>query len=372
MSTLWDDVREDFPAANRHVYLNAASHSPIPRPVREAVATFYRELEEEADPWDEWVTRAEGVRQRVAQLIGADADEIAFVPNTSTGINLVVDLIGGDGAVLTDEVEFPALTLPWIHRGIAVHFMPVVEGVVRREFFDADQAPRAATIVVSHVQFSNGCRQDLAAFGAIKAQRWLVVGGSQSVGAFPVDVRAARVDALACSGHKWLCAGYGAGFLFVDRSLLEARPPASIGWLSVEKPYGFENRSFELLGSARRVEMGCPPFAGIFTLGAAVQYLMGLGIDMVAKRILALNTHLTESLERDGFTVLSPGGEFRSGQTLCALDDPERAVAFLREIGIMVTPKPEGVRISTHIYNTEEDIEACVRGLNAYRQQAGS
>ncbi len=340
--------------------------------MREAINACYREMEDGVDDFERWLIRREEARNRVAALVNADPDEIAFVPNTSTGINLVVDLIGAEGAVLSDEVEFPTLTIPWLHRGIAVHFMPVVEGVVRREFFALGEAPRAATIAVSHVQFSNGCRLDLEAFGAIKGPRRLVVSGSQSVGAFPVDVRAAHLDALACAGHKWLCAGYGAGFLYVARDLLRAHPPAAIGWQSVVDPMAFDNRRYELLSSARRVELGCPAFAGIFALDAAVRYLTGIGLERIVERVLALNFYLTSCLEQAGFTVLSPGGEYRSGQTLCAVSDPKGATAFLRDLGIVVTTKPEGVRISTHFFNTEDEIDACTRALVEWRRVAGS
>ena len=93
--------------------------------------------------------RREEVRQRVARFVGAEPDEIAFVANTSSGMNLIVDLLEGEGPVLSDELEFPAVTLPWIHRAVNVHFMPAVEGVLRIESFAASQAPRAATICIS-------------------------------------------------------------------------------------------------------------------------------------------------------------------------------------------------------------------------------
>lgn len=368
MASAWDEIRRDFPAVGRHVYLNSAAAGPTPRPVREAVSEFHRELEEDGDLyWESWMEHRERVRERVAALIGAEADEIAFVPNTSTGMNLIVDLLGGDGAVLSHELEFPTVTLPWIHRGIPVHLLPAVEGVVRLESFSLAGAPRAATLAISHVEFSNGCRQDLDAFGRLKGQRHLVVCGSQSLGAFPVDVRRSRIDALATAGHKWLCAGYGAGFLYVSRELLARRGPRVVGWLSVEDPYAFDNRSFRLLPSNRRHELGCPAFSGILALGAAVEYLAGVGIAAIAARVLELNLYLTFLLEREGFGVLSPGGEHRSGQTLIAVPDPPRALAFLRERAIQVTEKPQGLRISTHFFNNEEDIDACVRALKEYR-----
>jgi selenocysteine lyase/cysteine desulfurase len=372
MAPPWEEIRRDFPALKSHVCLNAAAGSPTPRPVRETVTAFYRELEDGGDlHWDAWMSRREQVREKAARFVGAMPGEIAFVPNTSTGINLVVDLLASAGAVLSDELEFPTVTIPWLHRGVSVHFLPAVEGVVRLESFASSQAPRAATIAISHVQFSNGCRQDLDAFGALKSGRNLVIAGSQGVGAFPVDVARSRIDALATCGNKWLCAGYGAGFVYLSRDLLERHPPREIGWLSVEDPFAFDNRSYRVLSSSRRVEMGCPSFGGIFALGAALDYLSGIGVDAIAERILALNMYLTARLERSGFAVLSPGGEHRSGQTLCEVADPTGTVAFLKELGILVTEKARGVRISTHFYNDEEDVDACVRGLVEFRRTSG-
>jgi selenocysteine lyase/cysteine desulfurase len=369
MATPWDDVRRDFPGLEGKAYLNAAAASPTPRPVREAVDGFYREMEDGGDrDWEAWLDRREDVRRRVAAFVGAQPEEIAFVPNASTGINLIVDLLEGDGPVITGEAAFPAVSLPWIHRGVQVHFMPLVEGILRLESFALSQAPPAATIAVSHVEFTNGCRQDLDAFGALKQGRNLVVAASQSLGAFPVDVRRSGIDALATGGHKWLCAGYGAGFVYIRREIVEKRPPRAIGWMSVHDPYAFDNRRAHLVVENRRTEVGCPAFGTIFALGAAIDYLQAIGRDAIAERVLALNMYLTFQLSREGFEVLSPGGEHRSGQTLVRMPAPERARRFLQSRGVYVTEKPEGVRIATHFYNDERDVDMCVKGLVACRE----
>ena len=369
MSVHWENVRADFPGLAGKVYLNAAATSLIPLPVREAVNAFYREHEEGGDRhWDRWMAHREGVREKAAHLIGAEPEEIAFVGNTSTGINLIADLLEGDGAVLSDELEFPTVTLPWIHRGVSVRFVPAVEGVLRVESFLEGQAPRAATVAISHVQYSNGCRQDLDAFGEIKGSRHLVVCASQSLGAFPVDVRRSRIDALATAGHKWLGAGFGAGFCYIRKELLKQRPPRAVGWLSGQDPFDFDNRQIRILGSNARTEMGCPSFGPIYALGAALDYLSGIGAQAIAERVLALNMYLTSRLKRAGFEVLSPGGEYRSAETLVGLPEPSEACAFLLEREIHVSEKPEGIRIATHFYNHEGDVDACVDALVVYRE----
>ncbi len=260
------------------------------------------------------------------------------------------------------------MTLPWIHRGVPVHFVPAVEGIPRTESFTTAGAPRAATILISHVQYWNGCRQDLAAFGGLKEGRRLVVAASQSAGAFPIDVKASGIDALTTSGQKWLCAGYGAAFVYVGRDLIAQRAPRAIGWMSVQDPFALDNQRYEILQSNQRTEMGCPDFAGIFALGAALDYLTGIGIETIAGRVLDLNMYLTQRLQREGFQVLSPGGDHRSGETLVEVPDPRRAFRYLRDHAILVTRRPQGLRISTHFYNNEADIEACVAALTEYRR----
>ncbi len=181
------------------------------------------------------------------------------------------------------------------------------------------------------------------------------------------------MDGLACAGHKWLGAGYGAGFVYIRGGLLLDRPPRTIGWMSVERPFAFDNREYTVLPGNRRTELGCPAFAAIVALGAAVEYALALGLEEIERRVLELNRYLTDRLEAAGIPVLSPGGPHRSAETLCEVADPPRATAFLRERGIEVTAKPHGLRISTHYYNSEQDVDTCVRALGEYaRASAGT
>jgi selenocysteine lyase/cysteine desulfurase len=368
MSRDWDDLRKDFPGTKDRVYLNAAAGSITPRWVKEEVARYQQELEDSGDDhWDLWLAQMEVVRERVARFIGAQADEIAFVANTSEGMNILADLVAGDGPVLSDELEFPTVTLPFLHRGAQMQFIPAIEGELRLEMFDEVHAPRAASIAVSHVQFSNGFRIDIEALSALKGRRSLLVSASQSLGAFEIDVKAMQIDGLACAGHKWMVAGYGAGFVYVSKELLK-RAPKDLGWLSVKDPYAFNNRSGAPVQAARRYELGCPSFPGIFALGAAVSYLDGIGRERIQSRVLQLNTALTSALRHEGFEVLSPSGSGRSGQTLVAADDPRSLTEYLKNHGIVVTQKPEGIRVSTHFYNNDEDLQKFVAALKDYRE----
>jgi len=119
--------------------------------------------------------------------------------------------------------------------------------------------------------------------------------------------------------------------------------------------------------ASARAELGCPHFAGIFALGASVELMMKLGADQIEERALSLNRYLTTRLQEKGWTVLSPLREekFRSAETLVACDEPGRVTAQLAEQGVIVTEKPQGIRIATDFFNDEADVDRLIAGLGS-------
>jgi selenocysteine lyase/cysteine desulfurase len=365
----WESVRRDFPVLEHTAYLNSAAAGPVARPMMEAATNFYREMMEEGDArWDEWLERREVVRRRIAGFINAEPDEIALTINTSSGMNLIVDALEGLGEVISCELEFPVSTITWLHRGIRVNSIEAIEGELRIEDVWRAMNERTAIICLSHVQYSNGFRVNLEELGKSKNNHTFVVNASQSAGAFKIDVKRMQIDALCATGHKWMLSGYGSGFVYLSRKLLEETRARAIGWLSVEEPFADRTRDFRVrTDAAVRAELGCPHFAGIFALGAAVDYLTKLGTENIERRVLQLNQYLTERLLHEGWQVLSPlrDENSRSAETLVAAEQPERVVAHLARRGIAVTEKPQGIRVSTHFFNNEADIERFITVLGS-------
>ena len=167
-----------------------------------------------------------------------------------------------------------------------------------------------------------------------------------------------------------MLSGYGSGFVYISRELQANSHPRSIGWLSVQDPYGAKNDEVHLRRDiSARAELGCPHFAGIFALGASVEFMQLIGINNIEARALELNRLLTNRLQEAGWRVLSPLGEeqFRSAETLVATENPARVVAALAEKRISVTEKPEGIRVSTDFFNNEDDIDQLIDGLHECR-----
>src|SRR5437868_1210010 len=367
----WNEIRQRFPVTEGAAYLNSAAAGPVSIASQGAAAGYYEKMMRDGDVhWNRWLADREAVRKKIAAFINAEPEEIAFTTNTSQGMNVIVDALEDRGEVISSELEFPVTTLPWMHRRIPVHLLPARGGEVRSEDIQGAMTNKTGIIALSQVEFSNGFRLDPATVGEIKSTHALVINASQSAGAFAIDVKRMKIDALCATGHKWLLSGYGSGFVYLSRELLDQSLPRSIGWLSVEDPFEMRNDEFRPRhDAAARVELGCPHFAGIFSLGASLDLIAEIGMSNIQARALELNRLLTSRLAENGWKVLSPlqNEGARSAETLVELDQPGKAVRQLFGRGVIVTEKPQGIRVATHFFNNEQDVERLMAGLGEIR-----
>jgi selenocysteine lyase/cysteine desulfurase len=367
----WARVRALFPVTENYAYLNSAGAGPVSRRVADAAAQLYRETLESGDRlWNAWLARREEAREAVARLINAEPDEVGFTTNASAGMNLIVDALEGAREVVSCELEFPVSTIPWMHRGASVRLVKAVDGVVRTEDLLASSG-EDSVICVSHVQYSNGLRMPVEEIGANKGRRTLVVNASQSAGVLPIDVKRMKIDALCSNGHKWMLAGYGTGFVYLSRELLERSRPRAISWMSGADPFEMRNDSYDVRGdAAARSELGCPHFANIFALGEAARQALEIGAGNIERRALEVNRRLTGALAGAGWRVLSPlkGDATRSAETLVEAEDPPRVFKHLTRNNVAVSIKPEGFRAATHFFNDESDVARLVAALEDLRE----
>jgi selenocysteine lyase/cysteine desulfurase len=287
-------------------------------------------------------------------------------------MNVIIDALETHGEVISCDLEFPVSTLPWMNRRIPVHLVKSVAGAVAIDDIREMMNVRTGIICMSHIQYSSGFRIDLEALANAKGGHALVVNAAQSAGVFEIDVKRMKIDALCATGHKWMLSGYGSGFVYLSRELLERSKPRAIGWLSVEDPYSDRNNEIHLrYDAAARAELGCPHFAGVFALGSSVDQIATIGMKNIEERALKLNQFLTSRLIDSGWKVLSPIADerMRSAETLVAADDPEGVVSKLAEQRIIVTQKPQGIRVATHFFNNEADVERLIEGLGQNREQ---
>ncbi|WP_051812805.1 aminotransferase class V-fold PLP-dependent enzyme, partial [Kitasatospora sp. MBT63] len=312
-------------------------------------------------------------RRSAAALLGCTPDEVAFVPNTSTGIHLVADGLDwrpGDRVVVFDR-DFPANVRPWQRlerHGVRLSWVPMREGGYRLEDVADAIGPAARLVAVSHVNFATGFRLDLDAVCALAARAGALVcvDAVQSLGALPLDVAATPVDFLAAGAHKWLCGPPGTGVFYCRADRLELLRSTPTGWFGhegaaeVSKGPGRLRYDLPERAAAAKVEGGMYDLLGMAGLAAALAELTGVGIEAVADRVLRLAGRVTAAAAGLGLPlVLGPDAPAASG--IVALSRPGadgmRMAEKLISSGIQVSTADGVLRISPHYWTTDREIE---------------
>jgi selenocysteine lyase/cysteine desulfurase len=373
------DLRNrEFPWTGATTYLNNASIGPIPERTRLALDSFNaRRTAPHLLPDRELHAGLAEARAAAARLIGAQADEIALSPNTSTGLNVAaraLPLARGE-IVLVSDREFPANIYPWMNladRGVAIEIAPVTSRGFPDEahLLERLRDPAVRVLAVSFVQFSNGFKADLATLSAACRANgtYLVVDGIQGLGNSPLDVREIPVDVIATGGQKWLLSPWGSGFTYVRRELIAKMQPAAVGWMAFEGTDDFTNLvkyNNTLRGDARRFEVGTIPFQDVLGMTTSLSLLEGLKVDAIAAYTKALAEPLLAWARDHEVRIVSPTDEAHRSAIVCvAPANAAEAFRRLKSAGVICALREGAIRLSPHCYSTMEEIEKVVDVLD--------
>lgn len=382
----WNKLREDFPITKKYTYLANAAIAPIPVPVYDEVLKFYQDfLSHGQTSWDQWEAKMEETRYLYAKFIGAHGrEEIAFTHSTSEGMNIIAHMLSDKGIVISNELEFPSTNLPWLNKNAAnIRFVKarddnkiLIDDIAKMV---THYSKRAKTVVTSHVQYSTGFRQDLEELGKLTKQKGLyfVVNSTQSLGALYFNVKDFGIDFMASNGHKWMLSSFGIGAIYIKRNHLrdaENFKPPFFSQFGQKRRENFDNNmKINMSNTATRYELGTPHFPNIVALNAALKYIFKIGIREIENRILNLTDYLIDLLQNMNLQILSPieQKKYRSGIILFKPGEkkPIEAVTELKkENRVIVSARGRGIRISTHFYNNEQDLDKLVLSLKRILQ----
>ncbi|MEM3622667.1 MAG: aminotransferase class V-fold PLP-dependent enzyme [Candidatus Bathyarchaeia archaeon] len=370
-----DKVREWFPVTKHKVFLNHAAQSPLPKSVADAVRKYVDDFSNFGDTSIEW---NDGGKPLFAKLIGAKKEEIAFIENTSMGMNIAASVLHypPGSKIVTTDLEYPSVVYPWLRKslGVKVHYVKNVDGKILLNDMEKAVDDKTVAVAVSHVEYVNGFRNDLRALSEIahKHGAYLIVDAIQSAGAIPIDVKKDDVDFLATACYKWLLSPPGAGYFYVKEELIEKFEPPFAGWASV-KPEVFETIDFwdiwslRLSETASRFEVGSPSFISLVGAAEALKMLLNFGIKNIEERILKLTGHVIKAIKSLGLEIFTPEErQHRSGIVLFRIHKPQELVAQLRQKGIVVSARAHGIRVSPHFYNTEDEIDRLIEEVKKW------
>jgi selenocysteine lyase/cysteine desulfurase len=364
----WDALRRaEFPVAERWAYLDHAAVAPLPRCAGDVLRAWVDDQERNGVVhWPDWEKKLKLARANLARLIGASAEEIAFVNSTTQGIGLVAEGFPwreGDSVVTAAE-EYPSNVYPWMNlrdRGVRLRLVPSPDGRVWVDDLIAAVDASTRLLTISHVEFASGFRNDLDALGEFCRSRGIAffVDAIQGLGPHLIDVGRTPIDFLAADGHKWLLGPEGAGFLYVRRDWIDRLRPLGVGWHSVVSSYNAAELDFTLKPSAERWEGGSFNMPGLQAFGASVALLLTIGPKHVSERILDRAEAVRAIARSAGWSVYgSNRPDDLSG--IVALEkegvDPNAVVRHLRGRGVAAACRRGRLRFSPHVYNNEDDL----------------
>jgi isopenicillin-N epimerase len=363
----WRLVRAQFALRAGARPMNAANLCPAPRSVVDRVATTMAELEGDVSFQNraQYDALRERVRERLAAYLGASADEIAIVRNTSEANNIVaggVPLGRGDEVVLHVE-NHPTNSVSWDVRAARYGFVvrrvsvtPEMSAEAMIAAFSAALSPRTRVLSFTDISNVTGIRLPAGALCALARDRGIHahVDGAQSFGAFRMNLRELGCDSYATSAHKWFMGPKEVGVLFVRAERAVAIWPSIVG-------NGWGNAAETSLRGARRFEtLGQRNDATIAGLDAALDFHETIGAAAIETRVLALATALKELLSRiPGARLVTPVAPDRSGGVVIARfgERDHRALyqKLYEDYGV-AGAATGGLRLCPHIYNTQDDV----------------
>lgn len=374
-----ETLRSCFPHLDHHTYLNHAAVSPISTRVRDAIDEYLAErhgAQRDAPiaNFGSFQPVMQRAKERAAQVLGAGAAQVEFVPNTSAGLNLLtrgLDWSDGDRVAVPDG-SFPTNVYPFQNLeadGVSVDFVPTDEGAYTLSAIEDTLRPETRVLSISWVHFLSGFRADLAAIGALcEAEDVLFcVDAIQGLGALQVDVEAARIDFLAAGGHKWLMATQGAGLVYCRDALRDRlRPPT--GWLHGPVDWDHLGRyDLTFHDDARRFRTGTLNAVGIVALDAALGLHLEAGPEWCEDRLLKLAEALGDALDARGYRRYGrPDPAHASGIVTVAPDAPEALYEHLQAHDVTAALRNRKVRFAPSYYNNEADLQAVLDAVDAF------
>jgi len=332
-------------------------------------------MEGDLGPWQE---RIRNCRRLFSQLVGAKEHEVAYVPNTTFGLNLIAQMLPyrPESNVVTNNLEYPSNVIAWLkleERGVEVRFIKNTDGRIGLSQVEEAVDDKTVALAVGQVGWYNGFRHDLKAISEIAHGKgaYLVVDAIQSAGAMRIDVKGEGIDFLACGSYKWLLGPSGAGFLFIREDLIDALNPPLVGYESIDPELAEKNlfECFDLYRLRYSKGIGKYEVAHINDVAyvgaeASMKLLLEYGIGGVEQRIREMGSYLVDQLVDAGYELQTPLDEKeRHAIVNFRVKDWKKTWKGLAEKGIVVSPRMGGIRVSPHFYNTCDEIDRLMEAL---------
>jgi selenocysteine lyase/cysteine desulfurase len=371
--------KHNFPFSG--VYLNAAYVHPMGINVGKAMDAFAHErMYEVGRAWPDDNPRDAAVGL-FARLINANPGDIAVVPSTMAGENLIVEALGLNAStgVVSDAYHFSLAVYTWLNqtRGVPLRVAAPRNNRIELADIEALIGPNTRLVAVTLVGSDTGFTHDLRALCKIAHAKGALVYADiiQAAGAMPIDVKDSGVDFCCAGTYKWMMGSFGTAFLYVRPDRLQRLKRSQVGWRQFKKTvthvFPFDSPGSAAgeweLGSdtAGTFEVSTPDWCGLSVAIGSLRYVLGIGVDQIAHHRAPMNRRLQEALPKLGFAALTPADSPGPIVSFSCRDARARLESRLSAARIKIQLDDNLIRISPSVYNDMGDVERLIRVLSA-------
>jgi selenocysteine lyase/cysteine desulfurase len=373
--------KQQFPVVYAETCLNNARWHPLSLGARKAITNYLDYKASGGGNAPQYSAQQQDkVKQLYANLIGAKASEVSFVPSTLAGENLIVSSLGlpaSGGNIVTDALHFEGSLYLYgelQRQGLDVRMVKPKNGRIELDDVEKQIDKNTKLVALSLVSMINGFQHDLRAVceRAHAHGAYVFADIVQAAGAVPIDVRACGVDFCAGASYKWLMGDMGLGFLYVREDLLDRlrRPQYGYRQLSEMEYHAFpyDTPGDKVLeckqkpDAAGHFEVGTVSNTTVAALSFSLEWLQQIGVPAIKAHRQPLIQRLQKELPALGFEPMTPL-ESTSPLVAFAIRDTKKLAKKLTAAKIDIAVYPHRIRVSPSLYNDQNDVDALLHSL---------
>jgi kynureninase len=374
--TAW---RDEFPVLEHKTYLISASLGPMSRRSKACLEGYLDAWGTKGAPDHVWLEdifpRMGALKRSFSALAGCDPDEVALTTNISIALSTIascLDFSGNRRTVILSELDFPTdghVWIAWARRtGAEIVWLRSPDGLtIPLEEYERAIDDRTALVMVNRVLYRSSAIVDAKAVCAIARERGALsfVDDYHGLGVLPLDLHDLGCDLYTAGVLKWMLGGPGLAFLYARRELLPSLEPAVTGWFATREPMSFDAEHLDLHPTARRLEHGTPPAPVFFIAQGGIDIISEVGPAAIRARQGELTEQVIARSDEAGLEVRTPRDRDLRGGVVNVKVGPEAEKICHALLGrdVCTDYRGDGLRISPHFFNTEDDVDRCFAEL---------
>lgn len=352
------EYRKLFPALDQGIYADTAATGLMYEQLFEWRRRHDIELQQQASAlWPEHNRILDGVRKSARRFFSASDAEVALLPNFSLGLNLLLENMDRKTGVILVENDYPSVNWPFEQRNFQIFYVRPDQSM-ENQILDLLRSRNIGILALSLIQWLNGVKIETDFLKAVKREfpsLIIIADGTQYCGAHDLNFSDSGIDLFGTSGYKWLLGGYGNGLMLISKSISSRINVSAVGFNSAEG----DLRAKDRIPLYKQLEPGHLDSLNFGSLMCSLDFLSSIGMD----RIESHNRSLSEKALK-GFGNLGLLEEevlLRNGHgTIFRLVAKRKLFEYLLKKGVRCSWRADGIRLSFHFYNTEQEIDRII------------